>query len=475
MARKLALQLTIRQRFFLGMLFFTVSLTIVGALSFYDLVQIKDLTALVGEVQQLNNALLETRRFEKNYLLYGNPEDLTQARTYLEQAKLLVTDVTAKRRKAAFQSIMRGLGKNLEAYSQSLDNFETSLGNGNPPSEKQISQIREHGKKMVRQAEGLMGAESNRILDIIDTLKVQLIFSVLAALALGAIVAIMMFGRLFNTLSIIQTATHRISQGVFEPLNEVSGQSDMNTIVKALNAMVRELELRQAQLLQAQKLSSIGTLTAGVAHQLNNPLNNISTSSQILLEEIKELDPDFLHKMLGNIEGESRRAKEIVQGLLEFSREREFTLTLESLHIIIKKTVRLVSSQIPGNVELHTDVPEDIRVRMDTQHFQEALLNLIINAVHAIEPDPGTISIEARKEGDEVAICVSDTGRGIPEHVKARIFDPFFTTKDEGDGTGLGLSIVYGIVEKHGGKITVDSEENAGTTFIIRLPARAAE
>jgi signal transduction histidine kinase len=475
MPRKTAFQLTIRQRFLAGLYFFIISLSIVGALSYSDLVRIKELTGLVGEVQQLTSALLETRRFEKNFLLYGNPGELKEARQYLETAKGIAADLAAKQGRNGVRTVMDSLRERIAAYEVSLEALSLELGGGLPASEEQLTAMRSNGKAMVTLAEGLVASESERIGKIIDTLKMQLFVSVAVALAVGVIVALIMFGRLFNTLSIIQTATRRIAQGVFEPLPEVGGQSEAKTIVRALNSMVHELELRQSQLLQAQKLSSIGTLAAGIAHQLNNPLNNISTSSQILLEELRSLDPEFMKKLLGNIESESQRAKEIVQGLLEFSRERNFNLVRENLYNVVQKTVRLVSSQVPGSIELLLDVPADIEVMMDPQRIQEALLNLIINAVHAISPDPGTIIIEARREMDVVVLKVTDTGKGIAEDVRSRIFDPFFTTKGESGGTGLGLAIVYGIVEKHGGRISVESRKGAGTSFSIRFPTQAAE
>lgn len=470
-----AWRLTLRQRFFAALLFFIISMGIVGTLSFFDLVRIRELTQLVSEVQQLSNALLEARRFEKNYLLYGNSEDLTEARNYLNNARVLVDDVASKRRKAGVLSTMDSLRENLVAYEQSMEMLRMELQGGKAVSEAQLRTIRQYGKEMVSLAENLMASESRRIISIIDTLKMQLLISVGVVIALGVTVSIMMFGRLFNTLYIIQTATRRIAQGIFEPLPEVSGESEANTIVRALNAMVRELELRQTQLLQAQKLSSIGTLAAGIAHQLNNPLNNISTSSQILLEEMDSADPLFMRKLLNNVESESLRAKEIVQGLLEFSRERNFSIVRENLATMVEKTVRLVSSQVPGNVDIVVDVPSGLEVRLDAQRFQEALLNLIINAVHALEGEAGQVTITAREVEGYVQISVSDTGKGIPAEVRDQIFDPFFTTKVETGGTGLGLSIVYGIIEKHGGKIDVESEIGLGTTFTIRIPKDVTE
>jgi len=468
---KHALKLTIRQRLVIVMLIFFSGLAVIGAISFNDIIRIKELSLLLGEVQQLNNTLLETRRFEKNYLLYGNAEDLEEASGYLKMSRALLADITSKRSNSNLSDSLIELEATLDRYGKSIDRLFLEIPQETPVDMEEVQKIRRHGNTMISLAEGLVTFESKRIIRITNTLKLQLIMSVMAMVALFAITFKMMFGRLFSTLSIIQTATKRIAQGKFEPLPEVGGQSDTKSIIKALNAMVRELELRQSQLFQAQKLSSIGTLAAGIAHQLNNPLNNISTSSQILLEDKGGMDKDFSNKLLQNIEGETQRAKEIVQGLLEFSRERDFSLVEEYLRSVINKTIRLVSSQVPSNVDLSVDVPDGMELYLDKRQFQEALLNLIINAVHVLAQDGGSIAIKATTNDDQAVITVSDSGPGIDREIVDKIFDPFFTTKGDSTGTGLGLSIVYGVIKKHGGTISVESgEKDGGTTFVIRLP-----
>ncbi|MGE5255445.1 MAG: sensor histidine kinase, partial [Hyphomicrobiales bacterium] len=241
------------------------------------------------------------------------------------------------------------------------------------------------------------------------------------------------------------------------------------------NRMIAELEKRQEQLVQAQKLSSIGIMASGIAHQLNNPLNNISTSLQILSEEFGHGDPDFSKRLLSNCLLEILRAQEIVKGLLEFSRQREFALRTTQLSDVVERALRLISSQVPAGIEIKADIPPDIQLDMDSQRMQEVLLNLLMNATQAIEELPGQIRVSARpattaEQKPVIEIVVEDTGKGIDPKDIGKIFDPFFTTKEVGAGTGLGLSIVYGIIEKHRGSIAVQSRPGEGTRFIIRLP-----
>jgi signal transduction histidine kinase len=213
-------------------------------------------------------------------------------------------------------------------------------------------------------------------------------------------------------------------------------------------------------------------LTSGIAHQLNNPLNNISTSCQILLEEANPKDDanPFADKLLHNIEQETNRARDIVKGLLEFSRHQEFSIAPTNLRETVETAIKLISSQLPSNISLKCQIPQDMMLLLDRQRMHEVFLNMIMNAIQAIEPDTGTITIKAEARNDRALITVCDTGSGVsPEHLD-RIFDPFYTTKDVGNGTGLGLSVAYGIIKKHNGTISVSSTPGQGTCFSINLP-----
>jgi signal transduction histidine kinase len=177
--------------------------------------------------------------------------------------------------------------------------------------------------------------------------------------------------------------------------------------------------------------------------------------------------------MLTNIEHEVHRARDIVRGLLEFAREREFCLAPTELSKVAERSVKLISSHVPPGIEILLDVPQDLSLNLDAQRMQQVFLNLIENSVLAIEP-PGQITIRARANLDEsqVLVTVEDTGKGIPQAEIGRIFDPFFTTREVGAGTGLGLSVVFGIVQKHHGSISVDSKEGEGTRFEMRFPIK---
>ncbi len=468
------LALTLRHKIYLSLTIYIFIVVLLGSLSFFDLIRISTRMNLLVDFDHLTNVILEVRRFEKNFLLYKNRDNLDEARSYMQEAEEFITQLSGKGGKGSAGEL-RELRATVDAYSEILNSVSESMNSGSIDDPALVESLRSAGKKMVDLAEFMGHKEKQSISIILRMLKMQLIVSVLGALLLGIVGTKFLFGRLFNAMDAILGATRRIGRGKFDALpEELGAQQETRRIIQAFNQMVHELERRQEQLVQAQKLSSLGTLTAGIAHQLNNPLNNISTSSQIAMEELEENDLELQKKMLGNIEQESARAKDIVQGLLEFSRERTFSPRNARLDEVVRKTLRLVSSQVPPAVEIKTDIPDDLELPMDVQRLQEALLNLIINATQAMPEGRGRISLSAGiLEGEDrgkAFISVADTGSGIPKELVDKVFDPFFTTKEERVGTGLGLSIVYGIVDKHGGSIHVQSRENEGTEFTIKLP-----
>ena len=238
--------------------------------------------------------------------------------------------------------------------------------------------------------------------------------------------------------------------------------------------VAEELKKRSDQLIQTSKMASLGILTAGVAHELNNPLNNISTSIQILLEELEEGNIEHRRELLLGSEKEIERAKDIVKALLEFSREKTLNLKRVQLKYFVEKTVSLVKGELPSEIRIDMNVPEEIEAKIDPERFQQVLINFILNSMQAITGE-GSITIsawEGVEEDRKTLYCqVQDTGQGISMQDFEKIFDPFFTTKDVGKGLGLGLSISHSIIEQHGGRIDVESIPGGKTTFTLRLPS----
>ncbi len=442
-----------------------------GFISYNDLRTTEEKVEILELAYSLNNIILEARRYEKNYLLYNEAEAFRENKRYLAQALITEKAILSRRGKLKVAPILQKLDGQLVAYGANMEGLSRHKSLENGEHARIVEQLRDQGKQMTELSEQLVEFERFQIHAILDLLKKQLIAWSAVAVALGIVLPLLMISKIFKPLSIIKSATEDIVLGRFNSIEVIDTKDEMQQVMEAFNTMVRELERRQDQLVQSKKLSSIGTLTAGVAHQLNNPLNNISTSCQIAIDELATADTELLRRMLKNIDQETLRARDVVKGLLEFSRVQEFSLRPSQVSDVVWRAVRLVQSQVPADIDIVVETPEDLVLPMDTQRMQEVFLNLIINAAQSINGS-GRIVICATKDetAGEVVIEVRDNGQGIPEEIQGQLFDPFYTTKEEGQGTGLGLSVVYGIIQKHHGSITVRSKPGEGASFFIHLP-----
>jgi len=248
-------------------------------------------------------------------------------------------------------------------------------------------------------------------------------------------------------------------------VKDIKGETiAMVGIVKDLSTQ-KEMEKLQKQLLQSDKLATIGTLAAGVAHEINNPLGNISLYAQILLK--KTTDKNIKEK-LTVIDDEANRAAHIVKDLLDFARNSELKLCQIDINNEISKVLSIMSHQL-RDIKVETLFEPLPLIAGDCVRIQQVIMNLLKNSIQSITEN-GEIIIKTKAKQEQVEISISDNGCGISEENIDKIFDPFFTTKERTDGTGLGLSICYGIIKRHKGSIDVESELEKGTTFKIKLP-----
>jgi len=245
----------------------------------------------------------------------------------------------------------------------------------------------------------------------------------------------------------------------------------------------RERTVMTHQVIETGRLASIGELAAGIAHEINNPVAIMVQEAGWIDDLLHDDDPTSaenlveIERAVGQIRTQGDRCKEITYKLLSFARKTDPSVRAVALNDMVDEVIGLTSQKTRyANVHIATELNPDLpEIQASPTEIQQVLLNLVNNAIDSIDKPGGTVTVVTRAEGDAVVLEVRDTGAGIPEANLARIFDPFFTTKPVGQGTGLGLSICYGIVEKTGGGITVESEVEKGTTFTVSFPRESLD
>lgn len=280
-------------------------------------------------------------------------------------------------------------------------------------------------------------------------------------------------------IRLLVSASNKFAKGDLDHRVEYRNKDEIGELAKTFNYMVESLKDRDEQLkkrtqikiMESERLATIGQLSAGVAHELNNPLGGILIYSHLLLEKIDDNDPN--RENLEKIVNQATRCKKIVKGLLDFSRQTEPKIRLANINEILKGSLSLLENQaLFQNIEISKNLCfSPSLVMVDEAQIQQVFINIILNAAESMEGHGDLIISTKISEDDKfMEIEFADTGSGILEENIERLFEPFFTTKEVGQGTGLGLAISYGIIQRHKGNINVKSKAGKGSIFIIRLP-----
>jgi two-component system NtrC family sensor kinase len=426
---------------------------------------------IVEHFDDLLNNILELRRYEKNFILTRDIESMHETIFYLFRVEDASIRLAKSIKRVVDQEGYEKLGDEVYGYKRSLEKIADISKQGT--GQIDVVEIREKGKALVDFAQTLIRLNRQRIQKTLSgTLTIPLAF--VGTFAILVLLVFQLITRsILRPLAMVRGATEQVAKETFEPiLYKAKGEDEVSQLIAAFNKMAEEIKSGQEQLLQSRKMASIGTFTSGIAHELNNPLNNISITAESLLLEYPDADEAEAHEMIQDILHQADRASQVVKNLLEFSRtERPFLMQL-SVKEVIQGTVRLVKNQIMvKGIQLETEIADDLpAIRGKRQDLQQAFLNMILNSIQATEKG-GVISIRTEKaHGGYIRIAIEDTGTGIKPGDLEHIFDPFYTTKPVGEGTGLGLSLTYGIIKTHGGYIEVKSELGKGTVFFIHLP-----
>ncbi len=465
---------TIRERLILlNFMTFVLILALVSIYT-YQLVSLENKLVTMEQVDDLFNSILELRRYEKNIMLSLNEESVLRAEQLLHEIgdslEKLAPEISVPPKKILFNHLRNNFGEYRVLFNSWCADENCISG---ASGRKDNHLVRQLGRKLVDNAAELVALNRKNISLSFKEILFWLTFMPAFIFLGGAILFFSQVRSILNRLSSLKQGTKDLAAGEFKVIPTTDTSPDeISGLISHFNQMVETLEHKQEQLVQSKKMASIGTFSSGIAHEINNPLNNISLSTDTLLEEYDTMEKEEIQEILGDIMEQTDRAGKIVRNLLDFSRAQSSVMQPLYIDFVLHKTTDLIANELRiHKIELVKDIADMLpQVNGDLQKLQQVFLNLIINAEQAIEMY-GTITVRARvADNDYVRIDICDTGPGIPQENLEQVFDPFFTTKEAGKGTGLGLSIVYGIVKEHGGYIEVQSNLGSGAMFSVYLP-----
>ena len=360
-----------------------------------------------------------------------------------------------------------------EVYDVVLQNDQEYVGEAFVVSDTYLSRYKPLHNHL-DQVVGILyvGALKSKFQSLVDEFYQRVIVFAGLSILLAALIAVPIAHFITRPITNLVEANQRLAQGDMTVRVEAHGNGELSVLGDSFNSMVSKLNHTQQELLQKEKLASMGQLAAGVAHEINNPLGTILLYSDVLYKEAGENDPK--RSDLKMIINETTRCKSIVAGLLNFARQHEVVAQQVDIHTLLDHVIERAEKQpsfqnILIERQYNHEIPE---ILADSDQLQQVFVNLLNNAAESIQGE-GTITLRTQLKANQwVDIAISDTGCGIPDEHLNRLFTPFFTTKSPGKGTGLGLSISYGIIKMHKGQISVQSTVGQGTTFTVSLPVR---
>jgi signal transduction histidine kinase len=313
-----------------------------------------------------------------------------------------------------------------------------------------------------------------------ESWRKYLVFSVISALVPNLVLVLLVVRTISRPLQRITVAAVQVTEGQYGTEVDLRKSNDeiglladsFNDMSRKMASDIEQLQKLNEQLIRTEKLAAMGTLAAGVAHEVNNPLASISSLIQ-MMQSRGDLSPDTEEK-LKLISTQIQRISQVTRDMMDFARVRPAAKSMVDINDVIEKSLRLASFDNSfQKLELTTDLQSDLPgVQADGDQLQQVFLNLFLNARDAM-PDGGKLTTRTIRNGGEINIEIADSGAGVDEKDLKQIFDPFFTTKPAGKGTGLGLAVCYGIVTAHGGRIEIENNNGRGTKFIVILPDSA--
>lgn len=515
--------MSLQKKIILSFLISSALIAILSIFAYVNFIEIRKEILYLELSDTLRSKTLQLRRHEKNFLLYREAKELESVHSYISE----IRDILQKNSGIDTTGQISTLQGKIENYDQRFSRIEvlasdflnniTKLRTANPAYktffplmeatflespgvnavqiqmlfklksdaqilfslkelDTEISSLRKIGEEILILSKDLDTATRENVDRTIRISQTALLVLFPLFLIVGFTALFVISRSAVSHLKILARAIEKTGKGDFSSLPAPSKHDEVGMLIDAFNTMEndlierdREIARKNDELLQSRKLASIGTLASGVAHELNNPLNNIYLAAQILTKEIKDEQlPVIIKETITDIFSQTLRVKRIVGDLLEFSREKPPLFQKVLIKSLMQDTLNSLSTSADmAGMSVQVTAPENVEIKADRHLMEQLFINLFTNALQAMG-GKGSLNISLKHLDGVVTIEIADTGPGIPEKDLPRIFDPFFTTKEK--GTGLGLAIVYNIVQKHYGKISVNSSEGRGTTFTIQLP-----
>ncbi|MBF0554028.1 MAG: GHKL domain-containing protein [Nitrospirae bacterium] len=518
--------MSLKNKILLSFMVTGVIVVFLSAIEYANFIKIKNEIAYLETTDTIRGKCLQLRRHEKNFFLYGSSEADEESRLvyrYLNdlneilfqqlainkneslstlhelarQYEVVFTKIESSVNIIKKQITLTGMDKGLISLIEStftdiplkageflektaVLSPNDALVTGLKTLNADIYTLRKIGEHVVNAANELDRAARSKVDGAVRTSQLAILVLLPLFFVVGLGMLFVISNNLANRLNRLVKIVENMGKGLFmnglHPASELRYERDEVGILfqkfyemeNQITQREKELEIKNEELLQSRKLAAIGTLASGVAHELNNPLNNIYLSAQVLLREIGDSASPFLRKITEDVLGQTKRVKFIIGDLLEFARGRKIVSVRVDIYSLIDnayKQIAFVTDVKQIEFELEGD---NAVISVDSEQIERVFINLFLNAVEAME-GRGVLSVSVENVDGMVKIRISDTGGGIPVADIEKIFEPFFTTKDK--GTGLGLAIVYNIIKKHAGDLKVESDPGRSTTFVITLPA----
>jgi signal transduction histidine kinase len=463
------------------------------ALLFFAVIVIADLLYLktrILEGEAVNDfyvASHELRRDEKNLFLYHKLDDFRQSLAQINavenaliNGRQIFIEIASKRELKFIDEVLPYYRQQLEDYLK-LDPADRS---------SQQDTIRKSGQALLALANDFSRRERAKLAHTARVAAWTLLAALLTVLLLGLGSALFIVRQVVRPLGKLERELDAVAESSNKIMTLPSQDKEIQSVVHHFNDMLERLNVQQNQLRKHEKAAALGVLASGVAHELNNPISNISTSVQLLLESNESTDINLQRQWMTHIDEESERARRIVRRLLDSVRQPKRHVRRHNLSELIQTSVSLVARQLPNQAQVQVVNLPDCMISLDRERMLQVFINLIKNAADAgakniwidakeadwqeVQPSTmdhlvGDMSIVVQASG-VIYIQITDDGPGIDPENLAKIFDPFFTTHSAGDGTGLGLYLVEEIISEHDGCIAVENNKQGGTRFMIWLP-----